>query len=259
MTTITAYLIASNGTENTLRNPIASWVLVDKHDDFLAQAEYDDNDTVKDAVARLQASGDLPKGSVVSVRREPFSDSWVHEDHPHRYTVEIDTEATEEEAAQSEKRGRGRPSIGTVVTVRLGQEHIAGLDTLAAKHGTTRAEEIRQAVADRLTAHGVEDLKTIAEALPTTGRISTMSKAAVKRGDYYVVLRGRTPMLGLYVDPNSPEDGGRSLSLRDRMELAASAEETLSEAGMTLAAPKGDVVECLAEWGEVRVSLPETR
>lgn len=45
--------------------------------------------------------------------------------------------------------GRGGKAV---VTVRLPDNHIAALDVLAAANGTTRAEEIRRAVADRLAA-----------------------------------------------------------------------------------------------------------
>lgn len=50
-----------------------------------------------------------------------------------------------------EEVGPGRPTTGTSVKVNIPPHHIADLDTLAAEDGTSRADQIRKAVAEYLS------------------------------------------------------------------------------------------------------------
>lgn len=47
----------------------------------------------------------------------------------------------------TEKRGRGRPAIGTRVHVHVPDDVLADVDREAAERGTTRADEIRRRLA----------------------------------------------------------------------------------------------------------------
>lgn len=48
----------------------------------------------------------------------------------------------------SERRGRGRPTTGERVAVRLPPELLERIDTLAAVNGVARAEQIRRLLTD---------------------------------------------------------------------------------------------------------------